>query len=196
MESRRCRATALVIVALLATSCGAPSPKSTHTSPVASSLAARPSPTPSPTPTIALRPCAQQDLAASFEGWGAATGKVGGTFRLTPTSTDGLCGLPGRPAVRFVDERNNPLLSFASPEAQTTWAPVRVGAGKDATFVHLQWSNHGGEPTYRCANRTAAVAALEIELPSWRVALTFPPQKQPTFCADPEELVFVEVIAR
>jgi hypothetical protein len=194
VDTSRHRVTTFAVFVLLVGACSAPGSKPSESARVAlSSPPAQPS-SPSAAANVALRPCTQQDIAASFDGWGAAAGSVGGTFRLT-LSSGSPCALPARPAVGFVDESGGQLLVVENPETSVTWVPVFAGAGTEATVLVLVWSNHGAEPAYRCA-RTAAPAALRIELPSWQIPLAFPPQSRPTFCVDPPEQVFVSVVAR
>jgi hypothetical protein len=193
VDTSRHRVTAFVVFALLAGACGAPASNPAESYRVAPSSPAQP-PSPSAATNVTLRPCTQQDIAASFEGWGAAAGSVGGTFRLTLNSGS-PCALPARPAVGFVDESGKQLLVVENPETTVTWVPVRSGAVNDGTVLTLVWSNHGAEPAYHCA-RTVAPAAFRIELPSWQIALTFPAQSRPTLCVDPQEKVFLSVTAR
>ena len=144
---------------------------------------------------VALSPCRPQDLTGSFENWGAAAGSYGGSFRLAPTGRD-PCAVPEHPVVRFVDQRGGRLSFVDEWPDPMRWVPVRIAAGKDATFFTLLWSGHGGEPSYRCARRTAPLLAVEIALPAGPFVLDFPADARPVLCAEPVERVFVQVVAR
>ena len=75
-----------------------------------------------------------------------------------------------------------------------TLVPVVDAAGKRSTFVELQWTNHGGEPDYKCAARSEPLIALEIALGSEWVRLPFVVSPV-TVCVDPMESVFLTVAA-
>jgi hypothetical protein len=151
------------------------------------------SPTPSPAPTPALAACRPEDVAASFEGFGAATGNIGGSFRLSPR-TDAACGLPANPASRFVDARGDRILPRAAPASEAPAVPLVRPSGKSSTFVSLQWSNHGGDPGWSCRTRSSDIAALEIHSGAQWIALPFAAGEL-SLCVDPPESVFVHTTA-
>ena len=169
-----------------------PSPQATTASVAAGSLDPTSSPAVVP---VALSPCRPQDLTGSFENWGAAAGSYGGSFRLAPTGRD-PCAVPEHPVVRFVDQRGDRLSFVDEWPDPVRWVPVRIAAGKDATFFTVLWSGHGGEPSYSCARRTTPLLSVEIELPEGPFELDFPAHARPALCAEPQEHVFVQVVAR
>src|SRR5206468_293540 len=59
----------------------------------------------------------------------------------------------------------------------------------------VEWSNHGGDQGYVCSRRTGVAVALQFEMPRSEIALPFPSGSRPTFCAEPQEQVFVSVMA-
>ena len=169
-----------------------PSPQAATASLAARSL----DPTSSPgVVPVALSPCRPQDLTGSFEHWGAAAGSYGGSFRLAPAGRD-PCAVPEHPVVRFVDQRGDRLSFVDEWPDPVRWVPVRIAAGKDATFFTLLWSGHGGERSYSCARRTTPLLAVEIALPAGPFVLDFPADARPVLCAEPVERVFVQVVAR
>ena len=148
-------------------------------------------PTASPMPTPTLASCHAADIQASFEGWGAAAGSNIGSFRLAPTST--ACGLPARPSFQFVTNSGERIIGRTALPAEASVLVVRP-AGKAFTFILVQWSNHGADSHWNCDVRSQPIAALEVYAAGEWVDLAFA-SAQPTFCVDPAESVFVEVIA-
>src|SRR5438093_2828495 len=169
-----------------------PSPQATTASVAAGSLDPTSSPAVVP---FALSPCRPQDVSGSFDHWGAAAGSYGGSFRFAPVGRN-PCAVPEHPVVRFVDQRGDRLSFVDEWPDPVRWVPVRIAAGKDATFFTLLWSGHGGEPSYSCARRTTPLLAVEIALPAGPFVLDFPADARPVLCAEPVERVFVQVVAR
>ena len=154
-------------------------------------------PTASATPRQAspsLRPCVEGDIAAQFVRWGAAAGSYGGSFRIQAVADD--CAVPARPEARVLDEGGAELPVLHERAADDSWMPVRGTVGTGATFVSVLWSNHGGEPAYECARRSAPATALVLDFAMTRITLAFPVDRRPVLCASPPEHIFVEVIAR
>jgi hypothetical protein len=96
----------------------------------------------------------------------------------------------------LLDERGG-RLSFVEPWPDAVRSvPVRAAAGKEATFLVLLWSGHGGDTAYVCASQTLELAAVQIDTAGGPITLELPLAGRPTLCAEPQERVFVQVVAR